>query len=871
SSCLSLDSLGGVHVVWTRPSSGYIFYAWKPDGGDWSFDTVSTSGSHPFVDFHGDFVHVVWQDDNKVYHVRRWLYGDWEEIEEAGYGAKPQISGGYVIGADGLLYQWTYGDGWTFTGDIYPSSRLCGDSVFWVLYSKGDELRLSSLVIEPPWFFTDDSLSTFGNNQRKVAYKDGRIELVFTGYGHVFYRYHEGYWSEPIDLGKGILPCISMGDYTSVVYLTPDSFPVHVWMDGGIKDTVFGFKVTSPPSCVVKADTVYLAVSRSDSIRVLRYCRGDFIDEWGLRFAGSQGMGYPSLGVDMEGRVHVAFFATGRLQQDSRPGRIPLVPQVYYGLYGSSPEVIASGLHPSLYAGDMVEVTWEDNLSRIYRMLIALDGEKYPSQEVGDGVYPVAGEFVNFSSEGIRYWDGVNWNVIYSDLLYPAGTIHRQGFYYRLYAVGYRDGRVVWLDTLLSVPSRIPVLYTDTPFSTAYSNARRVISVGDTLYLAYVSSGEVYLTFSLDHGRHWGVPVRVGEGMAPALGSDGERLYVAWFREESSVPDMKTCWIYLGAYSRYLEPLWSDTVREGHLILFPPPVTGVVLGVPSLAVGESVYVAIERKRIVSSPELSYTHAYLEVGVFSPDGEGRWMVLDSLSRTGGDITTPLSPSIDVYPKGFVVAWDPWGEEVRVYDRDNLLGSYPGSEPHVECSGPVAFLNTKVVSVLDGKVQVGYPLSPYPVGEGNSPLALPRFTVYERDGDIYWIRDALVVEEDSIVTSLPSHYPQAVLCGDTLVLVWTEGDEEYRIMTARVPVNPGRLVYLDNLGFDVPSFFNVYRDTFFIFGDEFYESMDAGFDSLVYEFPLLSSGREYTLRLYFYNPWDRKLKLRLEVDGSSRGNA
>jgi len=92
-----------------------------------------------------------------------------------------------------------------------------------------------------------------------------------------------------------------------------------------------------------------------------------------------------------------------------------------------------------------------------------------------------------------------------------------------------------------------------------------------------------------------------------------------------------------------------------------------------------------------------------------------------------------------------------------------------------------------------------------------------------------------------------------------------------MTARVPVNPGRLVYLDNLGFDVPSFFNVYRDTFFISGDEFYESMDAGFDSLVYEFPLLSSGREYTLRLYFYNPWDRKLKLRLEVDGSSRGNA
>ncbi|RKZ21231.1 hypothetical protein DRQ16_03880, partial [bacterium] len=497
SSCLSLDSLGGVHVVWTRPSSGYIFYAWKPDGGDWSFDTVSTSGSHPFVDFHGDFVHVVWERDGTIYHRKRWIYGDWEREEAVWSGSSPQIAGGYLVNASPFVY-WTYPDGWmNRTSYDYSSSRICGDSLFRVLYPEGDELRLLSFVISPPWFMSDDTLATFGNNQRKVCEKNGRLDVVFTGYDKVFYRYFNGYWSESMVLGDGILPSVSRGRYTSVVYLTSDSFPVYVKIDEeGIRDTLFDFKVTSPPACEMVKDTVYLGFTDKDSVFFWKFISLSQVEKYGIR---GLWYGCPSLSKDASGKVHAVYHRV-------RGRGIVRLTTVYHGVLGGSFEEVGEGLNPSVCASGIVDISWQTTSSFIMRRTFSLTGEDYGEERVGSGEYPVALIYGNAVDTVLRVWDGNAWRESFIPLRYPSGFFVSGLVDYELILLGWQDGRVRIYRLKENLPSHLPFLSTDVPYGTGYNNAGRLAMLRDTLYLAYTSSGKVFLSYSTDLGRHWSYP-----------------------------------------------------------------------------------------------------------------------------------------------------------------------------------------------------------------------------------------------------------------------------------------------------------------------------------------------------------------------------
>ena len=157
---IDIDADGILHLVWTRPSwseTGEVYYIKKTDTG-WSdiqniSETPDVASYHPFIEIYGDFVDVVWEEEDSICYRKRWIYGDWEDTGTITDGTSPQIMDGCVLtysdsiaGRNAVFYKVFDGIAWgdsilltyMYENCKYPQMGLA-DSILSVIWTEDIE------------------------------------------------------------------------------------------------------------------------------------------------------------------------------------------------------------------------------------------------------------------------------------------------------------------------------------------------------------------------------------------------------------------------------------------------------------------------------------------------------------------------------------------------------------------------------------------------------------------------------------------------------------------------------------------------------------------------------------------------------------
>ncbi|RKZ19398.1 hypothetical protein DRQ18_07670, partial [bacterium] len=422
--------------------------------------------------------------------------------------------------------------------------------------------------------------------------------------------------------------------------------------------------------------------------------------------------------------------------------------------------------------------------------------------------------------------------------------------------------------------------------ATGYNNARRLIEINDVLYLAYTSRHKVWITCSYDEGVNWELPLCAGNGIAPALCGCDTAVFIGWLE-----PSLNGYTLRYNVLSPYTFSLTSDTGFILYRVSLPAPSFVYVLSSPPSLTwidGKLYYLwkerqadwdpAITREKLylvvmdgvtvdtVLLAEVTKAEVLPPVEVYSPS---------ITSGYRGITITPLSKVVRTEPEVWVV-WDPFDEKIsliRLSDTAKVtVAEGDVKNPSIDFSTGYIYLAWEEDSVIRFQQRIDGVVKFDTVLLGSQPLVSSSVVFYrDEEEDISFLYHGLEnVQGKMDDTETPSFYPQGIIGEDYILSVWTEGNGPYYILREKKSLD----VYIlsEDVGYPEPSPFLAFRDTFYVLGDRFYESMDVGDDSLVYVVPLEKTRGRYDLILYFYYPSAVKgdAVYRVKVDEVSLGS-
>ncbi len=926
SSSLTLDEDGNPHIVWTNPfwsDTEEVYYKYRKNGVWSTAENLSNSPDirsiHPFIDYDKGVINVVWKEGDNIVRRRKWVKGDWESVEQIfGVGGppisdyipptienpkSPQIKGGSKC-----VYQATYGNveriflqRWdkliwktpeTIDNGVLPQTALSGNKLS-ILYLKpaGSEykLTLTQTTETFPWGKTDDTLATAPNNQKKIILRNNQLHTVYDGYGKIYYRYtnnaecgiqnaevtDNAEWSEDITIGEGIHPAIASGDVVSFIYLSLDSALKYRYVSDTISsEYTIHTNITGAPAITGRGDSIFITAPVDTGILLLSMLYNATGITEDLFIKGE----HPSLAKDITGKIHLAY------QRNDT---------IYYKEWGETSTYIDTGRNPSLNAVDIIDISYQKGDS-VYRVIKGLYGEEYDRGSIDIGQNPQGFGYISaYNSDGgvmWQRWDGTGWTdgsrILGTN---PQITIEPTQTSYTLDIFSYNNIDRVEINQFGNIPypERIPHLFATDSFSSGLNNGNRLIPIGDTLYLAYTSGGNIYLTYSEDKGRGWHWPVLIDKGKYPAMATDGENLYITYLQDYLPNSGYN---IKLAGYNANLIPIWDSTK---YLVCSMPERQFDDMdydygGPPSIAAGrDSIFILwkqVGRKPMTLPPAYSYFYErlmYRSTEKTTPYFKLWFKGLDEVRKYElPHLLEPTSPSIcvDTLDNPYFT-WAPFSEGLYFYDstfvRDTVDTGYI-KHPHLDWHNSyLSFVWTKDDTIIkrdrvyDGPVALSTPppSEDTTIAGGDEAVVRSSHLLWKTTtGDIQYLYDIFGNYDTTIVqTPALSGYPQEAVIGDTLIYVWTEGNGPYYILSGRMKLNDINYVYIEDLGKKKPSPFTVYRDTFISFCSEYYNTMDAGQDSLVYQFPHLNPNKWYRLRLYFYQesgdtvPWSEMVSM------------
>ncbi|MEW6686694.1 MAG: T9SS type A sorting domain-containing protein, partial [Candidatus Edwardsbacteria bacterium] len=426
--------------------------------------------------------------------------------------------------------------------------------------------------------------------------------------------------------------------------------------------------------------------------------------------------------------------------------------------------------------------------------------------------------------------------------------------------------------------------------ATAYNNGRKLVRVPNTddLWVTYESANHIFATFSADGGKNWRLPVLVGEGKFPAI---------------SLAPDNKPHLIWLKGsdqllYSKYDGTTWStpyllykapfhpvpmtippapsfvvDGNYRGHITWKIQPLgpngktaricyAGFDTKSPSLLQPEvvsMVYYGVELDyEAFSCLALGPSPSYEPYIVWNDNGQ----ILHRSKKTGvwssvETIHTGISPRlgypfVSIYGNNISALWteeDASGLS-EIYRSTKLLEDATWSSP-------------TDVSGTPGN-------STYPVSANSAYAVWCDNTL--GNWEVYLINHQLIDVENVSKTTASSLYPHISLRPtfrrDYIYFIWAERDRtpyEVKSKVVALPTIPTPYFVIKASGVE-PSPYCVQKDTYFVFGSEPYQSVDAGSTTLVYHLWGLNPEMRYRLEVVSYHESSGEYRQMLDIDGT-----
>lgn len=456
-----------------------------------------------------------------------------------------------------------------------------------------------------------------------------------------------------------------------------------------------------------------------------------------------------------------------------------------------------------------------------------------------------------------------------------------------------------------------PTPFSDLDFATGNNNTDRLIYIPETnvLHKAFSTSFGIYHSTSSDLGETWSPPVFIGKGSYPALAldKDGLTLHCVWTASDTASEYVM--------YSRFVtgDSVWTEPLDLFHT--YDSWYWGV--SAPSLAIRDST-AWVTWETVIGSdyhpapgvpppsvirPELFGLNG-LKFNPANPH-EVAFFPIDSLSSAipryvptdSIDEIVKNCPSVVLDDESNPhILWDFRNRYLFYYSGlgfewervdltgDNFLNvkdpslSYDGRRFHAVWSGKFSG-----ESVFDIYYSGCWKENPWDtlaevvnVSESGYDSHSPVFSLnriyWSEEGELYssYNEDFNWTERINVsgTTSGYSLYPQvefATVGGDnTVILVWTEGEEDmYQLFTRKSSVYELPIVEA-NLGGSEPSIFTVERDGFIVYGDEYYKSVDYDSTELMYNVPELEPETGQHLELLLYHESNEDWKLRVRID-------
>ena len=884
---ITKDNENNIYFVWEKQDS--IYYQRLPENKEF----IGT-GEHPFIDYDKGVINVVWKEGDNITRRRKWVKGDWKNIETIiTSGSNSQIKGGsIVLYQDNGVIQKSEWDkvNWstpqTIDNGILPQTALSGNKLS-ILYLKpaGSEyqLTLTQTTETFPWGMTDNTLATAPNNQRKIILKDNQLHTVYNGYGKIYYRYADNAecgtgnaeWSEDITIGEGTHPAIASGDVLSFIYLLPDSALKYRYIADTISsEYTIHTGITAPPAITGRGDSIFITAPMDTEVALFSFLYNDPGSSPDLFIKGE----HPSLTTDIAGKIHLVY------QRNDT---------IYHRFWGDTIEdTIGAGRNPSINAGDIIDISYQKGDS-VYSVMKGLYGEEYDRGSIDIGQNPQGyGYISSYNSDGgvmWQRWDGTDWTdgsrILGTN---PQITIEPTQANYTLDIFSYNNIDKVEINQFGNIPypERIPHLFATDSFGSGLNNANRLIPMGDTLYLAYTSGDNIYLTYSEDKGRGWHFPLLIDKGKYPAMAGNLNRkeIYITYLKDYTPNTGYQ---IRFTGYSSDLTPLYDSIYTIYERPEEPQPKIGAshIGSPPSIATSPYDYNVhlLWKERTTTDPFINtseaLTIAYVDyMNPLKKEIKG----VDEIILNEPPQTEVASPSIAENPSSsneIYLVWAPFSEGLYFYDstfvRDTVDLSNV-SHPHIDWyNNYLSIVWTKDDTIIkrdrvyDGPVVLSAPPQPQDttIAGGDEAVVRSSHLLWKTtSGDIQYLYDIFGNYDTTIVqTPALSGYPQEAVIGDTLIYVWTEGNGPYYILSGRHKLQDIDYVYIEDLGKQKPSPFTVYRDTVLSFCSQYYNTMDASQDSLVYQSPHLNPDKWYRIRAYFYQesgdtiPWSEVVSI------------
>ncbi|MCK4328982.1 T9SS type A sorting domain-containing protein [candidate division WOR-3 bacterium] len=903
-SSICLDRKGHPHITWCKPfwaETEEIYYRVMTDTG-WSSifnisESPNTSSSHPFIDIYGDFVNVVWEEGENISHIRKWLYGDWEESDITIEGRSPQVLDGCVItysdsvsGKGIVFYKEFDRIDWedsVVLSDMYgdcnnPQSNLT-NSILTVVWTEDKEdiykvgMGIDTVFI--PWQKSDTNLATAYNNGRKIIRDtDGRIHIVYQSDGYIYYAYtDDSLFSCDFLVGEGELPCISLDTLgnpwimwrntscDSILFskFDYDSFTTPV--------SVYNNDTLSAPSFVISEDNeahLSVGILSSNVCRVI-YCI----------FDGTQTSHTDTLD-SYEGDMTRPSFA-----YEEEKGKILAVwdkgGSIYYRetekeKEWSDEEVISGEIdtccNPQIdYYDGFVYVVWqaEDGDYNIYYTSKPINDKwadpikVYNSQQ--DSKYPVVGGGIHVIwEEETQSGSLIYYFKVGSEQKEPenlSGDIDAYCAYSAYYtpAIGDPNLFVVW--TQKDTPYRINMIKkivtssggkmgSSSGDATGPGNTKRLSAVSGGALLAFTSGNSVMYT---EYSDSLDEPLSLGSGRYPSILQSGNDTKIFW---------NDSCGIY--SFDVTNNGL-TDTILTDNMQCEIP-----------LAVTSSDY-----RYHIGIIERSENLWRIKHGI-KRDNLFTEFVIDSINTQS--MTSPLSISKDRIGNIHIV----WEKDGNIYYTnfigivygvyDTLSNTNLSKNPSIDVYGA----RVRVVWEDDGEVMlksrwIGQPwedminLSRTYDSVSCDPFIRYNSVIWSEEGGIRLrMFDSDIMDWGNVIdiTSQDARYPQVDFYQTThstdMWLAWTEGiGPSYDVILKSYKV--ARVPYIClNLGLEEPSVFTIRRNGYTEYGEDVYKSMDTDPLCLLYRIPGLDPGKKYRITLTYYQESGDEWEMRLSGD-------
>ena len=432
----------------------------------------------------------------------------------------------------------------------------------------------------------------------------------------------------------------------------------------------------------------------------------------------------------------------------------------------------------------------------------------------------------------------------------------------------------------------IPVT-TDFSLSTAYNNGRKILTSprGNKVYFLYANEGwsvpaGVYYCYSADSGRNFRAPERINaSGVYPALGVNsmgnpcaawvaGSAIYYSRWSASWVPPDT----IILPVENVSPPSMMVDGTNTVHLVFtqyyWLPSDVGDLLYVkfPYADFQAAVYETLLTDNFCKTPSIVVDEAgslhLLWQGnqclCYRMKDAAGWFDIDTIYTTLTNANEPLYPAIDLYGSKITVVWQ---------DQDALSNW----EIFSRMKEDIGWTEIKQVTTTLGESR--FPVlagANYCLWQDNSSGAWDVYKSEYVDIGGFWTTPENI--SNSPEKSAYPHGAYALVDPTTakLYCLWTEGDTiPYTIEFEQLVASPQPIVFID-LGQSIQSPYCLSRDGYWLFGARPYESVDWGYNNLLYKFTNLDSTKQYRLELscYFENNPQLDIAINTNQGGAGR---